>query len=101
MSDSKIIDLTKDVFLYLVVAGLAVWIGMIWTAKGEDKLETTCYPIDWTVESIHDTTKGLIGRDPTWTLYTKRYLMSGCYYFFSVMFRDGGGDDVGGGVRRD
>ncbi|MFZ2619942.1 MAG: hypothetical protein WAX89_03625 [Alphaproteobacteria bacterium] len=96
MSESKILDLSKEVFVYLTVAGLAVWIGTIWMSKGEDKLENTCYPIDWTMETVHDVTKGLIGRDPTWTLHTKKFLLSGCYYFFSVMFREGSDEPVGG-----
>jgi hypothetical protein len=95
------IEFGKTVFLFLSLIGVSIWVGMIWKAEGEDKLVEACHPIDWSMDTLHDVTTGLIGREPQWTLRTQRYLMSGCYYFFSTMLKAPSEQGVRqGGVRR-
>lgn len=83
---SKPFEFGQTVFIFLALIGVCVWIGMIVAAKGEERLEQACKPVEFTTEAIHQAAFALVGRQPTWTLYVQRYLMSGCYYFFSVLF---------------
>ncbi|MBI1308542.1 MAG: hypothetical protein GC129_01610 [Proteobacteria bacterium] len=83
---SKPFEFGQTVFIFLALIGVCVWIGMILAAKGESKLEQSCKPIELSTQFLHQAAFALVGNQPTWTLYVQRYLMSGCYYFFSVLF---------------
>ena len=100
MGDSAAFAFGKTVLTFLATIGIAIWIGIIWKAEGEDKLVEACYPIEWSTDSLHDVTTALIGKEPVWTLKLQRYLMGGCYYFFSIMLRSGDDNPNSGGVRR-
>ena len=90
----------KTVLTFLAAIGVAIWIGIIWKAEGEDKLVEACFPIEWSTTTLHDVTTALIGREPVWTLRLQRYLMGGCYYFFSIMITTGDDASGSGGIRQ-
>jgi hypothetical protein len=97
MSGSKPFEFGQTVLIFLALIGVCVWIGMILNAKGEAKLEQSCKPVEITTQFVHEATFALVGRQTTWTLYVQRYLMSGCYYFFSVIYSQHSGGLLGGG----
>lgn len=107
---SKPLEFGQTVLIFLALIGACVWIGMIVAAKGEERLSQACRPVEITTQFLHQATFALVGTQPTWTLYVQRYLMMGCYYFFSVVFSQHGentslggdaysGSPVEGGVR--
>lgn len=101
MAGEKAFEFGNTVFIFLAALGLAWWIGTIMAAKGPEKLDTACKPIEFSIDGVQSTAAGLVGYTPNWTLSTERYLMSGCYYFFSVMLKTGGDDSaIQGGVRQ-
>ena len=104
MAGEKAFEFGNTVFIFLAALGAAWWIGTIMAAHGSKKLETACAPVQYSVDGIQSVSTGLVGYTPNWTLSTERYLMSGCYYFFSVMLKPGdsssGGAVVRGGVRQ-
>ncbi len=97
MSDSAGISFGKNVFLFMSVVGVALWIGLLINSEGENKLNEACLPIAFVTDGVHDLTTGLVGYPPNWTLRMKSYLMGGCYYFFSVILtEDNTTDDYSG-----
>lgn len=95
----------STVLVFGFIAAICLWIGLIYTAQGEQRLEQACKPVEYTTNMLHEVTTAIIGRQPTWTLYTQRYLMTGCYYTFSIILSQrlpgedadtfGGSSDVG------
>lgn len=83
---SKPFEFGQTVLIFLALIGVCIWVGMILNAKGEAKLEQSCKPVEISTQFLHQAAFALVGSQPTWTLYVQRYLMSGCYYFFSVLF---------------
>lgn len=75
----------STVLVFGIIIGLCVWIGLVLTSQGEDRLEQACKPVEYTTNLLHEVTTAVLGRQPTWTLYVQRYLMTGCYYTFSVI----------------
>lgn len=69
---------------FAILIGLLIWLGLIFSSKGEQRLEQACKPVEYTTNFLHDITTSVLGRQPTWTLYVQQYLMDGCYYSFSV-----------------
>lgn len=100
----KAFEFGNTVFIFLAALGLAWWIGTIMSARGEDKLVTACAPIEFSTNGLQSITAGLVGYTPNWTISTEKYLMSGCYYFFSQMLdtNESGktGSIIRGGVRQ-
>ena len=94
----KALEFAQTVIIFLSVLGIAIWIGIVFKAEGEDKLVEACNPIEYTTNGLHSMTTALIGREPRWTLSLQRYLLRGCYYFFSVIVRDTDGNE--GGIRQ-
>ena len=82
---SKPFEFGQTVFIFLTVLGVAWWMGTIWKAEGEDRLNQACMPLEFATSGMHEVTTALIGYPPKWTLYVQSYLMGGCYYFFSVI----------------
>lgn len=82
----KPFEFGQTVLIFLALIGVCIWIGMILNAKGEAKLEQSCKPVEVTTQFLHEAAFAAMGHQPTWTLYVQEYLMSGCYYFFSVIF---------------
>ncbi len=102
MAAEKAFEFGNTVLVFLSALGLAWWIGTIMSARGPEKLETACAPVEFSMNGLQSISTGLVGYTPNWTLSSERYLLSGCYYFFSVILKPG--DDTGGvvqgGVRR-
>lgn len=96
---SKPFEFGQTVFIFLSVLGAAVWIGTIWKAEGEDRLNQACLPLEFVTDGLHEVTTALIGYPPRWTLYLQSYLMGGCYYFFSVILPNPNEEGAQGGVR--
>lgn len=92
-------DFVKSVLLFLSFAAFLVWVGVVWQAEGEDKLDVACHPVDIGTNTVIDVTTALIGFTPNWTLSARRYLQGGCYYFFSIMLGPKTSNQIGGGVR--
>jgi hypothetical protein len=95
---SKPFEFGQTVFIFLSLVGVCIWIGTIWKATGEDRLNQACMPLEFATDGLHQITEALIGYPPRWTLYIQSYLMGGCYYFFSVILPDDQADDsaIGG-----
>jgi hypothetical protein len=70
---------------FAFIGGILLWLALVVTAQGEQRLEQACKPVEFTTNMLHEVTTSVIGRQPTWTLYVQRYLMTGCYYGFSVI----------------
>lgn len=92
-------DYGKSVILFLSFVGFCLWVGIVYKAKGEDKLNEACYPIDFSTEKLQEFTAALVGFTPQWTLGLRRYLVGGCYYFFSVILTPSDDDQNGYVVR--
>lgn len=75
-----------SLLVFAALIAICVWIGMIVAAKGEQRLQQACKPVEYSTQLLHEITFALVGGQPTWTLYIQRYLMTGCYYAFSVLF---------------
>lgn len=89
MADAKKAeDKLSGILSFAVLIGVCLWVGMIVASKGETRLEQACKPVEFTTQALHQVTQALIGSQPTWTLYVQEYLMTGCYYFFKVIFTD-------------
>lgn len=95
---SKPLEFGQTVLIFLALVGACVWIGMIIAARGEERLSQACRPVEISTQFLHQATFALVGSQPTWTLYVQRYLMMGCYYFFSVVLSQGPSDSIGGGT---
>lgn len=101
MADKKpSMSFLTTIFVFGFIGGLLIWLALVLTSQGEQRLEQACKPVEYSTQLLHEVTQGLIGRQPTWTLYVQRYLMTGCYYSFSVIFAQGipgeKGDTIGG-----
>lgn len=86
MAEKSSISSLNALLAFALIIGLLLWAWMIFSAQGEKRLEQACKPIEYSTQFLHDITSSVIGRQPTWTLYVQRYLMTGCYYTFSVAF---------------
>ena len=75
----------STVLVFGLIICLCIWLGLVLTSSGDDRLEQACKPVEYTTNLLHEVTTAVIGRQPTWTLYVQRYLMTGCYYSFSVI----------------
>lgn len=92
----------STLLIFALIAGLLLWLALVLTTQGEERLEQACKPVEYSTQFLHDATTAIIGRQPTWTLYVQRYLMTGCYYSFSVILSQGTqGETVGGGIGGD
>lgn len=90
MADKTAGDVLYSVFSFAMLAGACVWIGAILATRGEDKLVQACRPVEFTTTAFSQTVATFVGNKPQWTLYTERSLMTGCYYFFGIIFSSGG-----------
>lgn len=97
----KAFEFGYTVLVFLTAIGIAVWVGIIFKAEGADRLVEACSPLEFTTDGLHNTTTALIGREPVWTIRLQAYLLSSCYYFFSVILSDSAEEgDLGGGIRQ-
>lgn len=89
------------ILLFFSVLGFAWWVGSVMKAEGEDKLDTACAPVAFATKELQEVTTALVGFTPNWTVFVRRWLQGGCYYFFSVVLSDNSIDSsaVTGGVR--
>jgi hypothetical protein len=85
-------DLFHSLLAFTIIGALILWAVMIFTHKGEERLDQACKPVEFTTQLLHEVTFALIGSQPSWTLYVQRYLMTGCYYSFSVLLSEKMGD---------
>lgn len=86
MADAKSTFSSLNALLaFAFIIGLFIWLALVLTSEGEERLEQACKPVEYTTQLLHDVTAAIIGRQPTWTLYVQQYLMTGCYYSFSVL----------------
>lgn len=101
MADAKKSSFSSlnSLIAFAFIIALLIWGWMVFSAQGEERLEQACKPVEYSTQFLHETTTAIIGRQPTWTLYVQRYLMTGCYYSFSVLFAQGThqGNELGGG----
>lgn len=95
MAEKSSMSFLNSVIVFAFIGGLLIWLALVLTSHGEKRLEQACKPVEYTTDLLHDVTTSIIGRQPTWTLYVQRYLMTGCYYTFSVVMSEGlpGTDD--------
>jgi hypothetical protein len=82
---SKPFEFGQTLLIFGLLIGVCIWVGMIISARGEERLSAACKPVEFSTDFVHEVTTALIGQQPTWTLYMQQYMMSGCYYFFSVV----------------
>jgi hypothetical protein len=86
MADKKpSMSLLNTVVVFAFIGGLLVWLALVLTSSGEQRLDNACKPVEYTTDFLHEVVTAVIGRQPTWTLYTQNYLMTGCLYSFSVL----------------
>lgn len=90
-------DQASGILTFAVLIGVCVWVGMIAASKGETRLEQACKPVEFSTQLLHQVTYALVGSQPTWTLYVQEYLMTGCYYFFKVIFTSRKDDNLSTG----
>jgi len=83
----KSLELATTAVMFLSIIGGALWAGSVIQAKGAEKLEQACYPIDFATDQVQRLTTALVGFTPRWTVSVKQYLEGGCYYFFSIILR--------------
>ncbi|RYG58417.1 MAG: hypothetical protein EON60_13225 [Alphaproteobacteria bacterium] len=79
----------NTIVAFIIIGGLLIWLAMVLTSNGEKRLENACKPIEYTTNMLHEITTAVMGSQPTWTLYVQRYLMTGCYYTFSIILKEG------------
>ena len=108
-------DFAKTIILTLSALFIAMWIGIIVKAEGEDKYIEACRPVTIGTKYLMKISTGLTGFTPLWTVKVKEIFDGGCYYFFaSFMFNENlgegteqniiqdsraGGEQTGGGLR--
>lgn len=78
----------STIVVFGALIGVCVWGLMIASAQGERRLEQACKPVEYATQFVHEMATTLAGRQPTWSLYVQRYLMTGCYYGFSIVFAE-------------
>jgi hypothetical protein len=96
MADKKkpSMSFLNSVIVFCLIGGLLLWLALVLTSQGERRLEQACKPVEYSTQFLHELTTSIIGRQPTWTLYVQQYLMTGCYYTFSIVMAQGvPGDD--------
>ena len=96
-------DNVKGFLSTAFIAAAIAWLGMIWYAEADRKLEVSCKPLEWTLGQVVKIATGLIGFTPAWTADVRQWLEGGCYYFFSTIIFSGADDirkpvDTGGGI---
>lgn len=79
----------NTVVAFIIIGGLLIWLAMVLTSEGEKRLENACKPVEYSTNMLHEVTTAIMGSQPTWTLYVQRYLMTGCYYTFSIILKEG------------
>ena len=88
-------SILSTMLIFAFIGGLLLWLALILTSAGERRLEQACKPVEYSTQFLHEITTSVIGRQPTWTLYVQQYLMTGCYYTFSVIMAQGIPGDEG------
>ena len=78
----------STLIVFAVLIGVCIWGLMIASAQGERRLEQACKPVEYATQFVHELATTVAGRQPTWSLYVQRYLMTGCYYGFSIVFAE-------------
>lgn len=78
----------STLIVFAVLIGVCIWGLMIASAQGERRLEQACKPVEYATQFVHELATTVAGRQPTWSLYVQRYLMTGCYYGFSIIFAE-------------
>jgi len=78
-------DMLKTALFTISLLGVAVWIGLIWKAEGEEKIAEACRPITFITVGIQNLSTALVGFTPNWTLSLRQFSESSCYYFFAVV----------------
>lgn len=79
----------STILVFGIIGGLLIWLALVLTSTGERRLEQACKPVEYSTQFLHELTTSVIGRQPTWTLYVQQYLMTGCYYTFSIIMKEG------------
>jgi hypothetical protein len=93
MADKKKSEQLGGILTFIVLIAVCVWVGAIVSSKGENRLSQACKPVEFSTQLLHQLAFAVVGSAPQWTLYTQGYLMTGCYYAFSVIFSDKGNHD--------
>lgn len=95
MADKSGSSTLNTIVVFVFIGGLLLWLALVLTSDGEKRLENACKPVEYTTNLLHEVTTAVVGSQPTWTLYVQRYLMTGCYYTFSIIMQEGvpGSDD--------
>jgi len=78
----------STIVVFGVLIGVCIWGLMIASAQGERRLEQACKPVEYATQFVHELATTVSGRQPSWSLYVQRYLMTGCYYGFSIVFSE-------------
>ncbi|NBX86308.1 MAG: hypothetical protein EBQ80_03575 [Proteobacteria bacterium] len=86
MADKTAGDMLYTAFSFALLVGACVWIGAILATRGEERLVQACRPVEFTTTAFAQTVATLVGGKPQWVLYTERSFMTGCYYFFGIIF---------------
>ena len=89
MAENKTLDIVSTGLVFASFVGFFWWMGMIVQAKGEEKLDVACHPIEIVTEGAQSVTTALVGFTPNWPLEVRKFLQGGCYYFFSIVLRSG------------
>ena len=89
MADKSSMSAINTIIVFGLIIGLCIWLAMVLTSQGERRLEQACKPVEYSTQFLHEMVTTVIGRQPTWTLYVQSYLMTGCYYGFSVIMSEG------------
>jgi hypothetical protein len=96
-------EFVYSILTFTALIAVCIWVGTIMASAGEARLQRACMPVQVTTQALHDVTAALSGTQPSWTLYSQRYLMTGCYYFFNVLLRQPiglqGEEPAPGGIR--
>jgi len=78
----------STILVFGVLIGVCIWLVLVLSTQGERRLDQACKPLEYTTQFVHELATTITGRQPTWSLYVQRYLMSGCYYGFSIIFTE-------------
>lgn len=86
MADAGGRSTLSAILVFAILIGLGLWVLMVLSTEGEQRLDQACRPVQVGTQFLHDTASAVAGRQTQWTLYVQRYLMTGCYYGFSILF---------------
>ena len=78
-------DMLKTALFTISLLGVAVWVGLVWKAEGDERLVEACRPVSMVTVGIQNLSTALLGFTPNWTLSLRQFSESSCYYFFSVV----------------